>query len=83
MDILNKEELCKRCGYCCGECPHLTMDKLCSVYSNRPPECLTVEETATLGVLPRDCGYWIEAKRRLDEKTVIYEEVMSNAMQRT
>ena len=30
---------CNKCGACCGTCPHLTKDKLCSVYYNRPRWC--------------------------------------------
>ncbi len=71
VDLLNNDDFCLRCGSCCGECEHLTEDKLCSMYSNRPEDCMSIEEKAALVGLPKYCGYWQEAKRRFDKAVAI------------
>lgn len=32
---------CSKCGKCCiiVRCPHLTPDKICGIYENRPEDC--------------------------------------------
>jgi len=39
MEARKKGECRENCGACCGGCPHLTGDKKCSVYTNRPRWC--------------------------------------------
>jgi len=54
---------CKRCGVCCGGCPHLipaTADKpaSCAIYENRPHECKSFPVHPNIDGERPLCGYY-------------------------